>query len=134
MSKRAMQRAGRGPSTCPCCSRSSVAVLCPACGRPIAHVRCTGTRRRWSPDATILPEGDLWIDPVYEYRATGRMGLERIGTDPDTGIAKWGVRAPRITLFCTRACGATPSRRQAAIVAAARRCLEAGLTEFRLPS
>lgn len=83
---------------------------------------------------TVLPEGDLWIDPVWEYSATGVTGFERIGTDPITGREQWGLRGPKITMCCTRACGATPSRREADIVAAARLCLGAGLTEFRLPS
>jgi hypothetical protein len=83
---------------------------------------------------TVPPEGDLWIDPVWEYSASGVMGPKRIGTDPVTGMDEWGPRGPKITLCCTRACGATPSRREADIVAAARVCLEAGLTEFRVPS
>jgi hypothetical protein len=34
---------------------------------------------------------------------------------------------------CARGCGATPSHHVPDILAAARLCLEAGLTEFRLP-
>jgi hypothetical protein len=62
------------------------------------------------------------------------MGFERIGTDPATGVEKWGLRGPKITKCCTRACGATPSRREADIIAAERPCLDGGLAEFRLPS
>lgn len=82
---------------------------------------------------TTPPNGELWIDPLWEYVATGVMGLEHLGTNPTTGVPVFRVRGPRITMCCTRGCGATPSRGEADIVAAARLCLEAGLTEFRLP-
>lgn len=82
---------------------------------------------------TTQLNGELWIDPLWEYRSTGVMSARRMGTNPTTGVPIFGVSGPRITLCCTRGCGATPCRREAVIVAAAQLCLEAGLTEFRLP-
>lgn len=135
MTRAVMRRAGRGPSVCPCCLRPSVAVLCPACRRPVAYVRCGGTRRRWTTNWAPQPSGEFWIDPLREYVASSVTGFRRLGTgtDPVTGALTYEDRGPRITLCCTRACGATPSRAIADILAAAHLCLEAGLTEFRLP-
>lgn len=132
MADRRMFRAPQGKADCPCCGRYSVAVLCPACRRPLAYVRCAGLKRRWKLSITEEVSTDLWIDPVWEYRATGVLHLVPDPQAPgEDGHYIFG--GPSITLGCTRACAATPSRQEADIVAAARLCLDNGLREFVLP-
>lgn len=135
MSGSRLPRAGRGPSVCPCCQCPSVAVLCPACRQPIAHVRCRGTRRRSTDRELPESSGEFWIDPLWEYRFAGVSASDRNGTRPIVAIPVPidEGRGARITINCTRACGATPSHHVPDILAAAWRCLEAGLTEFQLP-
>jgi len=92
-------------------------------------------RRRRTAREIIESSGDLWIDPLWEYQfggvsASDGNGKHPIGAIPvpiDEG------RGARITMKCARGCGATPSHYVPEILAAARLCLEAGLTEFRLP-
>ncbi len=103
--------------------------------RPIAYVRCLGTRRRWTDLVVTQGTSEFWIDALYEYVASSVTGFRRLGTgtNPVTGAITYEDRGPRITLCCTRACGATRSRAIADILYAPRLCLEAGRTEFHLP-
>jgi hypothetical protein len=92
-------------------------------------------RRRRTAREAIEPSGEFWIDPLWEYRLAGVRAFDRNGKHPITAIPVPidGEPGARITMNCARGCGATPSHHVPAILAAARLCLEAGLTEFRLP-
>jgi hypothetical protein len=91
-------------------------------------------RRRWTAREIIESSGEFWIDPLWEYRFAGVSAFDGhgnpIGAIP---VPIDGGPGARITMKCARGCGATPSHSVPAILAAARLCLEAGLTEFRLP-
>jgi len=79
-------------------------------------------------------DDEFYVDPLWESFSSNVSRPQRLGTDPTTGMQQWGRRGPRITLSCTRECGATPSRHKVDIATAARLCLERGWTEFQLPS
>jgi hypothetical protein len=84
-----------------------------------------------------MPEssGEFWIDPLWEYRLAGVSAFDGNGKHPIGAIPVPidAGRGARITMNCARGCGATPSHYVPVILAAARVCLQAGLTEFRLP-
>jgi hypothetical protein len=111
MSRTVLPRAGRGPSVCACRQRPSVAVLCPACGRPIAYVRCRGTLRRKTARELVGLSAELWIDPLWEYRLAGVSAFDFNGMHPIAAIPVPIDREPgaRITMNCARGCGASPS-------------------------
>jgi hypothetical protein len=92
-------------------------------------------RRRRTGREPLEPSGEFWIDPLWEYRYAGVSAFRRDGRYPIDAIPVPidEGRGARITMHCARGCGATPSHHVPDILAAARLCLEAGLTEFRLP-
>ncbi|MFZ0179713.1 MAG: hypothetical protein WAL84_07545 [Candidatus Dormiibacterota bacterium] len=111
-------------------------MLCSACGRPIAYVRCRGTLRQWAAREALGPSGDFWIDPLWECQLAGvgafdPKSMRPIGAIPVPIDREAGAR---ITMHCTRGCGASPSHHVPAILAAAQLCLEAGRFGFRLPN
>jgi hypothetical protein len=92
-------------------------------------------RRRRTAREIIETSGEFWIDPLWEYRFAGVSAFSGNGKHP-IGAIPFPIdegRGARITMHCSRACGASPSYHVPDILAAARLCLGAGLTEFRLP-
>ncbi len=91
-------------------------------------------RRRRTGREPIEPSGEFWIDPLWEYRYAGVSAFDRNGTHPIDAIPVPidAGRGARITMHCARGCGATPSHYVPVILAAARFCLEAAITEFPL--
>jgi hypothetical protein len=94
-----------------------------------------GCARRRTAREIIESSGEFWIDPLWEYRVAGVTAFDRNGKHAIDAIPVPidGVRGARISMNCARGCSASPSQHMPVILAAARVCLEAGLTEFRLP-
>lgn len=92
-------------------------------------------RRRQTAREILESSSDLWIDPLWEYRFGGVSAFDGNGKHPIGAIPVPidGEVGARITMNCARGCGATPSHHVPNILAVARLCLEAGLTEFPLP-